>query len=75
MASADPSTHAGEITRDDIESKFRDLLGDVESTAESARSYLFTAGVVAAVLVVLVVFLLGRRRGRMARTVVEVRRV
>ena len=69
MAAADP------ITRDDLESKFKELQGDVGSTAESARGYLLPAGVLAALLLVVVVFLLGRRRGRMSRTVVEVRRV
>ena len=69
MVAADP------ITRDDLESKFKELRGEVGSTAESASGYLLPAGVLAALLLVVVVFLLGRRRGRMSRTVVEVRRV
>ena len=62
------------ITRDDIEAKFRELTGDVEERAESARSTAVTIGAVLAVTVVLGVFLYGRRRGRKSTTIVEVRR-
>lgn len=62
------------ITRDDIEAKFRQLTGDVEERAESARSTAVTIGAVLAVTVVLGVFLYGRRRGRKSTTIVEVRR-
>ena len=62
------------ITRDDLEAKFRQLTGDVEERAESARSTAVTIGAVLAVTVVLGVFLYGRRRGRKSTTIVEVRR-
>ena len=65
---------ADKITRDDIEAKFRQLTGDVEERAESARSTAVTVGVVVGVIVVLGVFMLGRRRGRKSTTFVEVRR-
>ena len=63
------------ITRGDIEAKLRDMRGEVEETAEAARTpILAIAGGVAAAVIVLV-FLLGKRRGRRKSTVVEIRRV
>lgn len=63
------------ITRDDIETKFREIRGQVEQTGESAKSTALMVAGVAAVALVGVVFLLGRRRGRRKSTVVEIRRV
>jgi hypothetical protein len=63
------------ITRDDLEDKFRELEGDAREQAESARSTVVTAGVVAALLLLLLAFLLGTRKGRKRSTVVEIRRV
>ena len=63
------------ITRADIEAKLRDLRGEVQETAEAAKTpILAIAGGVAAT-VVLLAFLLGKRRGRRKSTVVEIRRV
>ncbi len=62
------------ITRDDIEDGFRQLTGDVDDKAESAKTTALTIGAVVAVAVVLGVFLFGRSRGRKKTTVVEVRR-
>lgn len=63
------------ITRADIEAKLRDIRGEVQETAEAAKTpILAVAGGVAAAVVVLA-FLLGKRRGRRKSTVVEIRRV
>jgi hypothetical protein len=65
----------GRITRGDIEAKLREMRGEVEQTAEAAKAPLIAvAGGVAAAVVVLA-FLLGKRRGRRKSTVVEIRRV
>jgi hypothetical protein len=64
-----------EITRRDLESKFRELQGEVDSAGASARSYALVVGAVAAVAVVGVAYFFGRRRGRKRSTVVEVRRL
>jgi hypothetical protein len=53
------------ITRDDLEAKFR----------HTARGIGKKTGVIAAVAAVGIAYLIGRRRGRRRRTVVEVRRV
>ena len=64
-----------EITRRDLETKFRELQGGVESAGESAKSYALLVGAVAVVAVVSVAYVLGRRRGKKRATVVEVRRL
>jgi hypothetical protein len=71
----DPQSDHGKITPDDIRSKFRELQGEVDTTADAAKSTALTVGAVVATAVVLGVFLLGRRRGRKRTTVVEIRRV
>lgn len=63
------------ITRDDIEAKLRELETDARDQVASARNTLIVAGVVAALIVILLAFLLGRRGGRQRSTVVEIRRV
>ena len=64
-----------DITPRDLESKFRELQGDIESAGESAKSIAVTVGAVAVIAVVGVAYLLGRRRGKKRSTVVEVRRL
>lgn len=69
------ATHATPIQRDDLEAKLRELQGEVNETKESATSTLLTVGAVAAVGVIAIAFLLGRRKGKKRTTVVEVRRL
>ena len=72
--SSSPSSN-GRITRGDIEAKLRQMRGEVDKTAEAAKVPIMAiAGGVAAAVVVLA-FLLGKRRGRRKSTVVEIRRV
>jgi hypothetical protein len=63
------------VTRDDIEAKLRQIKGEVDTTADSAKSYLVIAGVAGMVVVVGLAYLLGRRKGKKKTTVVEIRRV
>jgi len=65
----------GRITRADIESKLRDMRGDVEQTAEAAKAPIMAIGAGVAAVVVIAAFLFGKRRGRRKSTVVEIRRV
>jgi hypothetical protein len=66
---------AKKITRDDIEAKLREVAGDVDSGVEAVKPKLITAGIAAAVLGLLVAYLLGRRGGRNRSAVVEIRRL
>ena len=63
------------VTRGDIESKLRELRGEVESTGNNVKHYAIAAGAVVAVAVVALAFTLGKRKGKRKTTVVEVRRV
>lgn len=62
------------ITRDDIEARLRALQGDVHDEVENRRKTFVSGAAVAAVVVVAVVFLLGKRSGRKRSTIVEIRR-
>lgn len=63
------------VTKDTIEAKLREIRGEVDTTAGSARPYVLIAGVVVTVAVVGVAYLLGRRKGKKKTTLIEVRRV
>lgn len=65
----------GRITRADIEAKFRQIQGDVETGVEAGRDAGRVAAIAGVVVALGVVYLLGRRHGRKKRTVVEIKRV
>lgn len=69
-----PVAEPEKITRDQIESKFRQLTSDVDDRADAARGTVVAVGAVVAAAVVIGVFLLGRSRGKKKTTVIEVRR-
>jgi hypothetical protein len=69
---AEPTTR---ITRDDLEAKFRELEGEAREHVASARTTLISAGVIGGLILLMLVFLLGRRGGKQRSTVVEIRRV
>jgi ABC-type dipeptide/oligopeptide/nickel transport system permease component len=62
------------ISRDDIEAKARQIVSAIDETRESAKNTAVLAGVAIAVVVV-IAFVMGRRRGRRSKTLVEVYRV
>ena len=63
------------ISRADIEAKFRDIQGEVNTIETDAFDTLGLVIAAVAVTVVVLAFVLGSRRGRKRRTVVEIRRV
>jgi hypothetical protein len=65
----------GEVSRDDIEAKLRELRGEVDAVGESSRSIAGVVAVGIVVAVIAVTYFLGKRKGRRKTTVVEVRRV
>jgi hypothetical protein len=71
---SEPAKIEQRIEPDDIESKFRELQGDVAATADAAKGTVIAVGAGVAVLLLLLVFLLGRSRGKKKSTIVEVRR-
>lgn len=63
------------ITRDDLESRFRQLQDTVQGRVDDKKRTLATVGVVGGVVLLLVFFMLGSRRGKRKTTLVEIRRV
>jgi len=68
------ATSEQKITKEDLESKFVELQDGIENAALSARDLGKKIGIVAAVVLIIITFMLGRRRGKLAKTVVEIRR-
>jgi hypothetical protein len=69
---ADPTA---KISRDDLEREFRSLQGEAREMVDEQSNKLITMGVLGAVIVVVIIFLLGRRSGRRKNTYIEIRRV
>lgn len=70
-----PVNPSQKISKEDIEAKFVELATNLDSAAGSAKDVGKKVGIVAAVLLLILVFVLGRKRGSQSRTVVEIRRV
>ena len=68
------AARGSKITRDDIESRFREIQGEVVAVEDEARTSVAAIVVVVGAAIVIAAFALGSRRGRKRRTVVEVRR-
>ena len=75
MTATQKVAEGGTVGRDDIESKLRELRGEVDETGDNVRQYAVVAGAVVAVAVVALAFAWGKRKGKKKTTVVEVRRV
>jgi hypothetical protein len=63
------------ITRDDLEAGIRKLQGDAKERVDDKKKTLVTIGGVAAIVFVVLVFMLGKRSGKKKTTLVEIRRV
>ncbi len=76
MASATEKVGDGaSVSRDDIESKLREIRGDVDELGESTRSVAGVVVVGVIIAVIAVTYILGKRKGKKKTTVVELRRV
>jgi len=64
----------GPVTKADIEQKLRTVAGGVEESIASRRQKIIAAGVAAAVLMLMISFILGRRVGKAKSAIIEVRR-
>jgi hypothetical protein len=65
----------GRITRDDLERRFAALQGGIRDKVADRKRTLVTAAGVGAAVLLLIVFLLGKRSGKRKTTLVEIRRV
>jgi hypothetical protein len=69
------STPEQKVTRDDIERSLRAIQTGVGDKVVSQRTKIIRAASIGGVVLVLVIFLLGRRSGRKRSAIVEIRRV
>jgi hypothetical protein len=69
------SSTAQKITRNDLETKLREVTGDASDSVEAVKPQLLGGAVAGLILVVVVAYLFGRRRGQKRSAVVEIRRV
>lgn len=63
-----------QITRADLEHKFKALQDDIQGTADRNKSTLATYAAIAGGAVVILAYVFGRRSGRKRRSVLEIRR-
>jgi hypothetical protein len=63
------------ISRADIEAKFAELRGEVDERAEAAKVPAIAIAAGVAMLTVVAVFWLGKRKGRKRQMVLEIRRI
>lgn len=62
------------ITREELEDNFQALQNDLQSKISDKKNSIATVLAIGGSVVVIISYLLGRRRGRKSRSVVEIRR-
>ena len=65
----------GKITKGDIESKLRELQGEVSERAEATRVPAIAVAVGVVFVAIAAAYVFGRRKGRRRQTVLEIRRL
>ena len=71
----DPTRPPKPVSRADIEASLRAIQTGVEDKVKSKRTRIIQGASAAAIIMVLLVYFIGRRSGRKRSTVVEIRRV
>ncbi len=70
-----PNDTTPKITPADLESKFREVQGQVDTVADDSKRAVQVGGIIAAVLLIVLMYGLGRRAGSRKSTVVQIRRL
>lgn len=65
----------GQITRDDLESKLREVYSGAREEVASTKNTLISVAAVIGLILLVLTFLLGVRGGKKKTTIVEIRRV
>lgn len=68
------SSRSTRIDREDLEAKLAEVAATLNAAGAPARQAAWRLGVLGAVLGIVAAYFLGRRRGRLTRTFVELRR-
>ncbi len=68
-------TDQEKITPADLENKFRDIQGQVDTVAQDSKKKAAVAGTVFAVILLLIIYVMGRNEGKKQSTVLEIRRL
>ena len=68
-------TTTEKITPADLEAKMRELQDEGDDAVDTAKSYALAAAAVVGVVIFVIAFSAGRRRGKKKSTVVEIRRI
>jgi len=63
------------ITRADLEAKLTEINAELSDTGEAVKPTAMAIGIGALVVILILAFVLGRRKGQMRSTIVEVRRL
>ena len=63
------------ISRDDLEHKFVELQDNIDVAASSAKDLGKKVGIAALIVILIIAFILGRKRGAANKTIVEIRRI
>lgn len=71
----DKPVETTKITRDDLEAGLRSVVGEVEQKTQSTAKKLVPVAIGGALVVLFVVYRLGKRVGTTKSTVVEIRRI
>ena len=66
---------ADRSTRDDIEKRLRALQGDAKDEVDNRKEMMLKGAAAAGIVMLIRVFLLGKRSGKRKTTLVEIRRV
>jgi hypothetical protein len=62
------------ITRDDIKAKLTEIQGEATQTVEEAKTTIVAVAAAVGVVVLVGIYLIGRRSGRRRSTVIELKR-
>lgn len=68
-------TPEAKITPSDIESKFREIQGQVDTVSSDSKKQLAVGGTVFAIILLTIIYLMGQKSGKKKSTVLEIRRL
>ena len=73
--SADPNETTEPVTRDDLEARFRQVKDQLDERADKGKKAAIPVGIGAAILFLLIAYLIGKRVGKKRSSIVEIRRI